>query len=761
MISKNLEKVFTSAVEEVRKRQHEYLTLEHILYAIIFSEEGAEILSGCHVDLERLKRRIEIFFDTRMEKVESESPQQLVQTLAVSRVLERAFGMLQSSGKRRVEVGDILAAMFEEKSSYAVYFLLSSGVRRLDVLEYITAHATQADEEAAGESEEAADGKAQKAGSALAKYTVDLTRRAKEGKIDPLIGRKAELERVVQILGRRRKNNPIFVGEPGVGKTALADGLALGIARGDIPDTLKEARVFSLDMGALLAGTKYRGDFEARLKGVLAELAEIPKSILVIDEIHTLVGAGATSGGSMDASNLLKPALTTGELRCIGSTTYEEYRNYFEKDRALSRRFQKVDVKEPTPDETLEILKGLAPRYEEHHGVRYGNGALKTAVDLSSRFLADRFLPDKAIDVLDEAGAARVLRRGFKRGAAVTAADIEAVVARMAQIPPQRVTSSDREKLQNLKADLEKRVFGQDEAISMVVRAILRGRAGLSAARRPVGSFLFYGPTGVGKTELAKSVADILGINFLRFDMSEYMEKHAVSRLIGSPPGYVGFEQGGLLTDAIRKTPHSVLLLDEIEKAHPDIYNILLQVMDNASLTDNSGRQADFRNVILIMTSNAGAYEMTSRDIGFSLSREEKNGKDAAAKAKKAIERLFTPEFRNRLDAQIPFSSLSREVMMGIVDKSLADLRASLGSRKVELEVSQAAKERLVEKGFDPAFGARPLQRYIRASLEDALAPELLFGKLRQGGKVLVLPASDRKGGQEKAEAEDFEFHFS
>ena len=667
MISKSLEKVFTSAVEEVRKRQHEYLTLEHLLYAIICSGEGAAIISACNADVERLKTRMETFFDTCLEKLGGESPQQLLQTVAVSRVLERAFGMLRTSGKRKVEIGDVLAAMFEEEGSHATYFLLTSGVSRIDILDYITSEAREGETgaETGGEGEAGVEdipgNRSKKPGTALAKYTTDLIQRAREGRIDPLIGRESELTRTIQVLSRRRKNNPIFVGEPGVGKTALADGLALSVINGEVPEALADVRIFSLDMGALLAGAKYRGDFESRLKSVIAELKAIPGAILVIDEIHTLVGAGATSGGSMDASNLLKPVLASGELRCIGSTTYEEYRNHFEKDRALSRRFQKIDIKEPSADETLEILKGLAPHYESHHGVRYGTGALKAAVDLSTRFLNDRFLPDKAIDVLDEAGAARSLRKGFRKGAAVTPTDIEEVIARMAQIPSQRVSSSDRERLRSLERDLKARVFGQDEAVSMVTRAILRGRAGLSQGKRPVGSFLFYGPTGVGKTELAKSLADILGVNFLRIDMSEYMEKHAVSRLIGSPPGYVGFEQGGLLTDAIRKTPYTVLLLDEIEKAHPDLFNILLQVMDNATLTDNSGRQADFRNVVLIMTSNAGAYEMTTRDIGFSAAGSA--GGEAAGKAKKALERLFTPEFRNRLDALVPFNSLSKDIM--------------------------------------------------------------------------------------------------
>lgn len=765
MISKNLEKVFTSAVEEVRRRQHEYLTLEHLLYAILCSEEGADILSACNADIERLKSRMETFFDTRLEKLSGETPQQLVQTVAVSRVLERAFAMLQTSSKRKIEIGDVLVAMFEEAHSHAMYFLLTAGVSRIDVLDYITAAARESLAESAVRDEnetEAADmsdeNKTKKSGSALAKYTTDLIESARKGRIDPLIGRKAELERTIQVLSRRRKNNPIFVGEPGVGKTALADGLALSVIHGEVPKALENAQIFSLDMGALLAGAKYRGDFESRLKSVIAELKAIPGAILVIDEIHTLVGAGATSGGAMDASNLLKPALASGELRCIGSTTYEEYRNHFEKDRALCRRFQKIDIKEPSVDETLEILKGLASHYEEHHGVRYGIGALKAAAELSSRFLNDRFLPDKAIDVVDEAGAARSLRKGFRKGASVTPSDVEEVIARMAQVPSQRVSSSDRERLRTLEKDLKARVFGQDEAVSMVVRAILRGRAGLSQGKRPVGSFLFYGPTGVGKTELAKSLSDILGVHFLRFDMSEYMEKHAVSRLIGSPPGYVGFEQGGLLTDAIRKNPYCVLLLDEIEKAHPDLFNILLQVMDNATLTDNSGRQADFRNVVLIMTSNAGAYEMTARDIGFSATGS--TGAETAGKAKKALERLFTPEFRNRLDAQVPFNSLGKDVMLGIVDKFIAELGDSLAKRKVQLTLSDRAREYLAEKGFDPAFGARPLHRYIRSNIEDALAAELLFGKLKQGGKVLV----DIKTPSPEAanlEKQEFEFQFS
>lgn len=728
MLGKRLEAVLSSAVAEVRKRNHEFLTLEHILFAIANDEQGKHILVSCGGDADALTRRLEVFFSSHLEPLPEETPTEVVQTLGVQRVLQRAVIQMQSASKERVELGDLLAALFEEEDSYAVYFLRSQGITRLDVLEHIS-HSSGGDwteKQPGGGSEPKQD--------ALSQFCVDLTDRARQGLIDPLIGRSEELERTVQVLARRRKNNPLFVGEPGVGKTALAEGLALRIVHGDVPDSFLEATVFALDMGALLAGTKYRGDFEARLKAVIKELKGIDEAILFIDEIHTIVGAGATSGGSMDASNILKPVLASGAIRCIGSTTYEEYRNHFEKDRALSRRFQKIDVPEPTPEECLEILKGLKPYYEDHHGVRYTHPAIKSAVELSARYINERFLPDKAIDVIDEAGAAYRLRSANRKRNTITAGDIERVVARMARIPEQRVSSGDRLKLAELEPTLKKVVFGQDEAVDVVSRAILRSRAGLGRDDRPTGSFLFYGPTGVGKTELAKQLAQTLGVQFLRYDMSEYMEKHAVSRLIGAPPGYVGFDQGGQLTDAVRKHPYAVVLMDEIEKAHPDIFNVLLQVMDYATLTDNTGRKADFRNVILIMTSNAGAREMASKPIGFGAAVEV----DVASRGLKEVEKTFSPEFRNRLDALVPFHGLSEEIMLGIVDKFVAELEAQMKDKRVRIELTDTARKRLAEAGYSPAFGARPMRRAIRRGLEDDIAREVLFGKLQRGGLVKV-----------------------
>ncbi len=740
MLGKRLEAVLSAAVTEVRKRNHEFLTLEHILFAIVQDEQGRHILVSCGADADALSNRLEVFFSSHLEPLPADVPTEVVQTMSVQRVLQRAVVQMQSASKDKVEVGDLLAALFEEEDSYAVYFLRSQGLTRLDVLEYIS-HSSADDWT---EQEGAKDGAAGKP-DALSQFCVDLTARAREGQIDPLIGRAEELERTVQVLARRRKNNPLFVGEPGVGKTALAEGLALRIVDGDVPQSFLEASVYALDMGSLLAGTKYRGDFEARLKAVIKELKDIDEAILFIDEIHTIVGAGATSGGSMDASNILKPVLASGAIRCIGSTTYEEYRNHFEKDRALSRRFQKIDVPEPTTEECLDILKGLKPYYEEHHGVRYTNPAIKSAVELSARYINERFLPDKAIDVIDEAGAAYRLRSANRKRNTITAGDIERVVARMARIPEQRVTSGDRLKLAELEPTLKGMVFGQDDAVDVVCRAIMRSRAGLGRDDRPTGSFLFYGPTGVGKTELAKQLAATLGVQFLRYDMSEYMEKHAVSRLIGAPPGYVGFDQGGQLTDAIRKHPYAVVLMDEIEKAHPDIFNILLQVMDYATLTDNTGRKADFRNVILIMTSNAGAREMAAKPIGFGSNTEV----DVASRGLKEVEKAFSPEFRNRLDALVPFQGLSEEIMLGIVDKFVAELEAQMRDKRVRIQLTDAARKRLAALGYDPAFGARPMRRAIRRGLEDDIAREVLFGALQRGGLVKVgarkLKASEGK----------------
>ncbi len=731
MLSKKLEKVLTSAVKEVKRRNHEYLTLEHLLYAMLLEETGRDILVHCGANVVRLKHQLERFFSDHMETLPQDNNAEVVQTISVQRVLQRAIMQMQSSGKQQVEVGDVLAAIFDEEDSYAVYYLKSHGVSRLDVLEYISHGGGR--EQAQTEGAASEDQPAGKSGSALEQYTVDLVAKAKKGDIDPLIGRDQELTRTIHVLLRRRKNNPIFVGDPGVGKTALAEGLALRIVKGDVPESFRDTLIFALDMGALLAGTKYRGDFEARLKGVLSELEQKPGAILFVDEIHTIVGAGATSGGTLDASNILKPVLGSGKLRCIGSTTYEEYKNHFEKDRALSRRFQKIDVGEPTIDEAVEILKGLRSYYEEHHGVRYTPAALRSAVELSSRHINDRFLPDKAIDVIDEAGAVRKLAGTAAKGA-IGVAEVEKVVAAMAKIPAARVTSSDKVRLENLEGELKSLIFGQDQAVEAIAKAILRSRAGLANAGKPTGSFLLAGPTGVGKTEMAKQLAAVLGVHFVRFDMSEYMEKHAVARLIGSPPGYVGFEQGGLLTDAIRKHPYSVLLLDEIEKAHPDMFNILLQVMDYATLTDNNGRKADFGHVVLLMTTNAGAREMAAKSIGFGSGKAE----DASEKGLKAVNRLFSPEFRNRLDGIVPFKSLTPDIMDRIVHKYLRELNAQMAEKRVFVRLTPAAVKVLAEKGFDADYGARPLARVIQEEIKDALAQEMLFGKLQKGGEAEI-----------------------
>ncbi len=770
MLSKRLEKVLSAAVKEVRRRRHEYLTLEHLLYAMLLEQVGRDILVNCGVNVIRLKHQLERFFIDHMEIVGEEAATEVVQTLGVQRVLQRAILQMQSSGKDKVEVGDVLAALFEEDDSYAVYFLKSHGVSRLDILEYIS-HGRAADDEAgwgplegspggSGEGkpcEGECEGKPGAQQSMLAQFTVNLVERAQKGEIDPLIGRAPELARTVQVLSRRRKNNPLYVGDPGVGKTALAEGLALRIVKGEVPEAFKEAKIFALDMGALLAGTKYRGDFEARMKGVIAELTKIPGAILFADEIHTIVGAGATSGGTLDASNILKPVLASGKVRCIGSTTYEEYKNHFEKDRALSRRFQKIDVGEPSAEESVDILKGLRTYYEEHHGVRYTLGALKAAVSLSDRHLGDRYLPDKAIDVIDEAGAMLKLEGRPRKEAVIRPRDIEKVIARMARIPVERISTTDRMRLQNLDTDLKGRVFGQDHAVDVLARAIKRSRAGFRPAGRPTGSFLFVGPTGVGKTELARQLAACLGINFVRFDMSEYMEKHAVSRLIGAPPGYVGFDQGGLLTDAIRKNPYTVLLMDEIEKAHPDVFNILLQVMDYATLTDNNGRKADFSHVVLLMTSNAGAFEMAGKSIGFSSTACE----DKADRCMDAVEKLFSPEFRNRLDAVVSFHSLTPEIMTQIVDKLVAELNQRMAEKRITVRLTDKARALLAERGYDNEFGARPLARLMEKEVEDPLADEMLFGKLAGGGNAVVdAPKSTPKAAKGKREGLGLVFSF-
>ncbi len=746
MMGRSLMQTLAVAVMEMRGRKNECLTLEHILLAMTHEHVGRIILEGCGADLDELRRQLDTYLSTFLGSHAESEEGEVLQTVAVDRVLERAIRQIRSAGRSRAEVGDVLAAMFDEEDCWAVYFLKRQDIDRITVLDFISHELTDAlrrspDEERRHPGEISPERPAEREddkSSALEKYTVDLVARARAGGIDPLVGREAELARVIEVLSRRRKNNPLLVGEPGTGKTAVAEGLALRIVQGDVPDDFKDVSVHSLDMGALLAGAKYRGDFEARMKAVVRELAQKPGAVLVIDEIHTIVGAGATSGGSMDASNLLKPVLASGELRCVGSTTHEEFRNHFEKDRALCRRFQRIDVREPSPEDCLAILKGLQPHYESFHHVRYSKGALRSAVDLSCRHLQDRLLPDKAIDVLDEAGAAVRLRPGFRPGASVSVQDVERIVARMAGVPARSVSRTEKDRLRSLGDDLRGRIFGQDDAVDRVARAILRSRAGLGRENRPTASFLFHGPTGVGKTELARVLAELLDVAFLRFDMSEYMEKHAVARLIGSPPGYVGFEQGGLLTEAVRKNPHAVLLLDEVEKAHPDIYNVLLQVMDYATLTDNTGRKADFRNVILIMTTNAGAREMESSPVGFT------DRGAASDRSAKAVENTFSPEFRNRLDAMIPFRSLAPDLMGRIVDKAVAELASGLAAKRVRLELTPGARDWLAARGFDPKLGARPLQRLVRTALEDELAQLVLFGGLERGGAVSVRADGDK-----------------
>ncbi len=735
MFNQEVQITFSLAVREAQRRRHEYLTTEHVLYAMLFEEHGQEIISNCGGDITALREVLEGYFSQHLPPVDgagSESVPQ--QTLGLQRVLQRTVEHMQAAGKAEITVGDILAAILEERHSYAAHFLAEQGVNRLDVLNYI-AHGVSkipqrgaAEPSSGREGEAATPGKGGAAREPLAAFTVNLLERAREGKIDPLVGRSGELERTIQVLCRRRKNNPIFVGDPGVGKTAIAEGLALRLHGGHVPELLRECEIFALDMGALLAGTKFRGDFEERLKAVIAALGQKPGAILFIDEIHTIIGAGATSGGSLDASNILKPLLASGEVRCIGSTTFEEYKNLFEKDRALSRRFQKIDILEPSVPETVEILKGLRSHYEEHHGVRYSDEALQAAAELSARHINYRHLPDKAIDVIDEAGAYLRLHPG--RARTVGVAEVEQVVASIARVPVRSVSSSDRQRLRTLDRDLMRRVFGQDEAIAALCRSVLRSRAGLGDPEKPVGSFLFTGPTGVGKTEVARQLAQQLGVEFLRFDMSEYMEKHSVARLIGAPPGYVGFEQGGLLTDAVVRNPYAVLLLDEIEKAHPDLFNILLQVMDHGTLTDNNGKQADFRNVVLIMTSNAGAREMNANPIGF--------GGSVPGTPRLAVERTFSPEFRNRLDAIISFRPLSEKIMEKVVDKFLGELSARLAGKGLRLSLAPAARRELARRGYDPLYGARPLARLMQVEIGDVVAGEILFGRLSRGGEVRI-----------------------
>jgi ATP-dependent Clp protease ATP-binding subunit ClpA len=741
MISKELSVTLGFAVREAKRRRHEYVGIEHILFAILHDSNGLEIINGCGGNVEHLKAALENYFIDKMEVIPEGSEYVLQQTIGFQRVIQRAVNHVRSAEKAEVSVSDILASIFLEKDSHAAFFLNQEGISRLDVLNYIShdlpSDPPMGDQLGIGKSEGDPEREKKKA-SALETYTVDMMQLAAEGKLDPLIGRELELQRTMQVLCRRRKNNPIFVGEPGVGKTAMAEGLAQKVYSGEVPELLRDMRVYSLDLGGMLAGSKFRGDFEQRLKGVISELQKRKNVILFIDEIHTIVGAGATSSGSMDASNILKPVLASGEIRCIGSTTYEEFKNHFEKDRALSRRFEKIELSEPTIDESVKILKGLRSRYEDHHNIVYTEGALRAACDLSYKYLNDRFLPDKAIDVIDEAGAFVRLSGGTHR-TKINPSDIEKIVAKMARIPTVSVSTPDRAKLETLDQRLKQVVFGQDAAIAALVTAIKRQRAGLGHPEKPVGSFLFTGPTGVGKTEVARQVALSLGVEFMRYDMSEYMEKHAVARLIGAPPGYIGFDQGGLLTDGVRKHPHSILLLDEIEKAHPDLFNILLQVMDHATLTDNNGKKADFRNVILMMTSNAGSREMSSATIGFA---DPKQG--ATGKGKKAIERYFSPEFRNRLDAVITFNGLNIEIMEQIVDKFMSEFAIQLAAKKVQLAYTDGVRKWLAKKGYDPDYGARPLARELQAAIKDPLADEILFGRLEKGGKV-TLDIKDEK----------------
>ncbi len=734
-IGRELQLTLQAAFREAVERRHAYLTVEHLLFALLHDERGREVLRHTGADVNALKQALLRFFEDEVERLDDEGDETR-QTLAFHRVMQHAMDHAASAEKDEIEAGDLLAAIFQEPDSHAVAMLRQQGVSRLDVLQYVS-HGISKLGAGGGDGYPRPDAPAGRPGAEegeipedpLAAFASNLTERASAGQLDPLIGRDAELERTVHILARRRKNNPIFVGETGVGKTALAEGLAQRIHEGRVPDALAGAEIFALDLGALLAGTRYRGDFEARFKALMQAVERREKPILFIDEIHTILGAGAASGGTVDASNLLKPILQAGELRCMGSTTYREFR-HFERDHALARRFQRVDVHEPSVAETVRILQGLAPHYEEHHGVRYTGSALRAAAELSAKHLNDRFLPDKAIDVIDEAGAAVRLRPASRRRLTVGVRDVESTIARMAQIPIARAAASDRSRLEHLEEDLKKVVFAQDEAVSTVARAVRRAHAGLSGAERPIGSFLFMGPTGVGKTELAKQLAACLGVPFLRFDMSEYMEKHAVARLIGAPPGYVGYDEGGQLVERIRKHPYAVLLLDEIEKAHPDLFDILLQVMDHATLTDNHGREADFRHVTLIMTSNVGAREMTAPSIGF--------GDDARGDGRKEAEKLFSPEFRNRLDEIVTFRQLAPEVMVRVVDKFVAEVADQLRERKVTLELTEAARAWLARRGYDKNFGARPMARVIQRELKDGVAEAVLFGELERGGHVVV-----------------------
>jgi ATP-dependent Clp protease ATP-binding subunit ClpA len=731
-VSKELQQTLQAAVAEARRRRHEYVTLEHLLHAMTKDKVASEVLLACGADLKLLEKELEDYLDRTLEALAA--AQDPEQTAAFQRVLQRAAWHVQGSGRTELNAGDVLVAITRERGSHAVYLLEKQGVRRLDILQYIS-HGIGKD--GAGGDEEPQEDQGDEGAPRPVKdpfktFTVNLVERAAQGLIDPLVGRDAEVERTIQVLCRRRKNNPVLVGDPGVGKTAIVEGLALRIHQKKVPAVLEKAAIYSLDMGALLAGTKFRGEFEQRLKGVIAGVKKTPHAILFIDEIHTIVGAGATTGSSMDASNLLKPGLASGELRCIGSTTFQDYKQTFERDHALARRFQKIEIHEPTVEDTVKILKGLKKAYEDHHGVVYTPKAIRAAAELSAKHINDRMLPDKAIDVLDEAGARDRMRAEAKRHRRITGRDVERVVAKIAKIPERTVSADDETALRNLEPELKKVIFGQNSAIDSIVSAIKLSRSGLASPEKPIGNFLFSGPTGVGKTELAKQLARILGVEFLRFDMTEYQEKHTVSRLIGAPPGYVGFDQGGLLTDAIRKTPYAVLLLDEIEKAHPDIFNLLLQVMDHATLTDNNGRKADFRHVILILTTNAGAQELSARRVGFGSDMSEPGN------ARNAIERTFSPEFRNRLDAWVAFDSLPPEVIARVVDKLVRELEGQLAEKKVRIELTPEGRGWLAEHGFDRKMGARPMARLIQNEVKKPLAEKILFGELHDGGVVRV-----------------------
>jgi ATP-dependent Clp protease ATP-binding subunit ClpA len=736
MLNKELEFSLNMAFKAAREKRHEFMTVEHLLLALTENSTAAGVMRACGVNLDKLRAELMQFVDTNTPRLPPKDPRDTQPTLGFQRVLQRAVFHVQSSGRKEVTGANVLVAIFGEQESHAVYLLAQHDVARLDVVNYISHGISKVpdehhDEDASGQQDVAPEGEEGQRTNPLEAYATNLNEQARLGKIDPLIGRAHEVERTVQILCRRRKNNPLYVGEAGVGKTAIAEGLAKKIVDGEVPEVLQDAIIYSLDLGALVAGTKYRGDFEKRLKGVLSQLKRRKGSVLFIDEIHTIIGAGAASGGVMDASNLIKPMLASGELKCIGSTTYQEYRGIFEKDRALARRFQKIDVNEPTVDETVEILKGLKSRFESHHDVRYTQKALKAAAELSSRYITDRHLPDKAIDVIDEAGANRRLQPPGSRKKTISVHDVEAIVAKIARIPPKSVSASDMETLKNLDRNLNMVVFGQDEAIATLASAIKMARSGLGDGQKPIGSFLFSGPTGVGKTEVTRQLADLLGIELVRFDMSEYMERHTVSRLIGAPPGYVGYDEGGLLTDAILKHPHAVLLLDEIEKAHPDVFNLLLQVMDHGTLTDTNGRKVDFRNVILVMTSNVGAEVSARATMGFTQ-------QDHSTDAMEVLKRTFSPEFRNRLDAIIQFRALAPETIASVVDKFLTQLQAQLDEKKVVLDVDEEARTWLAENGYDPRMGARPMARVIQEHIKKPLAEEILFGRLASGGEVHV-----------------------